>query len=171
MRSPPRTRPRPPAHSPSSRWWWAWWWVAPDSSPASVRVGALALHDAVSRSGSRLRAGTIAVALTLTAGLAMAGPAGAHALRQSSYPDAGATLPKSPTEVRVTFGEKPDPKLSSLRVLDTGGRDRAAGKTEAVAGQPLTLRVAVSPLAHGVYTVSWRPVSRVDGHLASGTFA
>jgi copper transport protein len=31
--------------------------------------------------------------------------------------------------------------------------------------------VKVGPLPKGVYTVAWRAVSRVDGHLASGTFA
>lgn len=40
-----------------------------------------------------------------------------------------------------------------------------------VPGQPLALRVAVGDLPHGVYTVSWRTVSRVDGHLATGTFS
>src|SRR5439155_7332554 len=120
------------------------------------------------RVGSRLLAAAFVAALAFTIA---ARPASGHALRRSSYPNAGATLAQPPTEVRVTFGEQPDPKLSSLRLLDTGGRDHATGKTEAVAGQPLTLRVAVQSLADGVYTVSWRTVSRVDGHLASGTFA
>lgn len=116
----------------------------------------------------RLLAVTVLTAAVLVAG---GGAAGAHALRQSSYPDAGATLAKPPTEVRVTFGEQPDPGLSSLRVLDTSGADHTAGPASVVAGQPLTLRVALRPLANGVYTVSWRTVSRVDGHLAAGTFA
>ncbi|MCU1463075.1 MAG: copper resistance protein CopC [Acidimicrobiales bacterium] len=123
----------------------------------------------MSRFGSRLIAAAIVMAIGMLVGPAR--PASAHALRQSSYPDAGATLPKAPTEVRVTFGEQPDPKLSSLRVLDTSGRDHATGTTAAVPGQPLTLRRSVEPLANGVYTVSWRTVSKVDGHLATGTFA
>src|SRR4051812_29628707 len=114
----------------------------------------------MTRSGTRLLAGAIALAVAIGTLLAPARPATAHALRQSSYPDAGATLPKAPTEVRVTFGEQPDAKLSSLRVLDTSGSDYAAGRTEAVAGQPLTLRRSVEPLANGVYTVSWRTVSK-----------
>lgn len=118
------------------------------------------------------RARLLAVGIvTLVVLVAGGTAAGAHALRQSSYPDAGATLAKAPTEVRVTFGEQPDPGLSSLRVLDTSGADHTAGPTAVVAGQPLTLRVALRPLADGVYTVSWRTVSRVDGHLAAGTFA
>jgi len=73
--------------------------------------------------------------------------------------------------VTVVFGEPPDPSLSSLRVLDTSGANHATGPTQAVAGQPLALRVAVARLGNGVYTVAWRTVSRVDGHLAAGTFA
>ena len=45
------------------------------------------------------------------------------------------------------------------------------GRSAPVAGEPTALEVAVGPLDPGVYTVSWRTVSRVDGHLASGSFA
>jgi copper transport protein len=41
-----------------------------------------------------------------------------------------------------------------------------------VTGKPLELQVALSgPLAKGVYTVNWRSVSAVDGHVANGAFA
>jgi len=33
------------------------------------------------------------------------------------------------------------------------------------------LRVALPRLADGVYTVSWRTVSKVDGHVTGGSFA
>src|SRR2546422_6362456 len=122
----------------------------------------------MTRLGIRLLAALAVVSLSV---LAWGGTAGAHALRQSSFPDAGATLAKAPGEVRVTFGEEPDPRLSSLHALDTSGHDHTAGPTTVVPGQPLTLRVSLSPLTDGVYTVSWRTVSRVDGHLAAGTFA
>jgi copper transport protein len=121
------------------------------------------------RPGSRRL--VVLAAATVVSIVAGGGAAQAHALRQSSFPDAGATVAKAPTEVRVTFGEQPDPGLSSLRVLDSGGHDETVGKTDPVPGQPLTLRVSVGPLPDGVYTVSWRTVSQVDGHLAAGTFA
>ena len=57
---------------------------------------------------SRLLAAAAAAAVSV---LALAGPAAAHALRQSSFPDAGATVARAPAEVRVTFGEEPDPRL------------------------------------------------------------
>jgi len=98
-------------------------------------------------------------------------PASAHALLQSSDPAANTTLQASPTAVTIRFGERPDPRLSTVKVLDTSGKSVAAGGATAVAGDPLELTVGVQSLAPGVYTVAWRTVSAVDGHLAAGSFA
>ncbi|MHB8463283.1 MAG: copper resistance CopC/CopD family protein [Acidimicrobiales bacterium] len=117
------------------------------------------------------RFGLIAVGVAVAALLAAAAPAGAHALAQSSDPPAGSTLKQAPSAVTVTFGETPDPRLSVLRVLDTSGQDHTVGKTQAVSGNARILRVALGTLVDGVYTVSWRTVSEVDGHLAAGTFS
>ncbi len=100
-----------------------------------------------------------------------AAPAAAHALPQSSDPAAGATLKQAPVTVTIVFGETPDPRLSLLRVLDSAGQDHSAGKTHAAPGDPRVLQVGLGKLADGVYTVSWRTVSKVDGHLAAGSFA
>jgi copper transport protein len=103
--------------------------------------------------------------------MAGAGPAAAHALPQTSDPAPGAELKQAPTAVTIVFGETPDPKLSRLQVLDSTGRDHTVGPTHAVPGSPRSLTVGVEPLPDGVYSVSWRTVSEVDGHLAAGTFA
>jgi copper transport protein len=95
----------------------------------------------------------------------------AHALLQSSDPAAGATVGSSPAAVTLTFGERADPRLSSIKVLDTSGQNHATGPVQAVEGEPLQLRVAVQPLADGVYAVSWRTLSAVDGHSAAGAFS
>ncbi len=116
----------------------------------------------------RALAGAVAVAGAL---MWAAAPAAAHALPQSSDPAPGAELKQAPTAVTIVFGETPDPKLSRLRVLDSSGRDHAVGPTHALASSPKTLTVGVAPLSNGVYTVSWRTVSEVDGHLAAGTFS
>ena len=47
----------------------------------------------------------------------------------------------------------------------------SAGPSTAVAADPLKLTVPLQKLPSGVYTVAWRTVSAVDGHLASGSFA
>lgn len=98
-------------------------------------------------------------------------PASAHALAVSSSPPAGSTVTQGPPTVSIVFSEAPDPHLSTIRVLDAAGTPHQAGPTTAVPGQPNSLEVQVGPLSIGVYTVTWRTVSRVDGHLASGSFA
>ncbi|MGZ6299393.1 MAG: copper resistance CopC/CopD family protein [Candidatus Limnocylindria bacterium] len=117
--------------------------------------------------------GRLAVGLAIALGGALSLPQGvaAHALLIASEPGAGVTLSEPPTEVLLTFGEAPDPKLTTIRVLDSAGNDQAAGPVETVVGKPEQLRVQLKPLADGVFTVAWRTVSAVDGHVAAGSFA
>src|SRR2546426_757383 len=119
----------------------------------------------------RLILGAVLGVATLGAALALPTRVAAHALRQSSVPTDGATLDTSPATVSITFGEEPDPRLSRIEVLDTSGQPHQQGSVSALAGDARTLLVAVAPLPKGVYTVSWRTVSRVDGHSAAGTVA
>jgi copper transport protein len=113
------------------------------------------------------------LALTLaTLWLAVtASGAGAHALVRSSDPPAGASLERPPRAVLLTFTEAPDPTLSSIQVLDASGRAVQAGPAAAEPGRPLQLQVPLGRLTDGTYTVSWRAVSRVDGHVTRGALA
>jgi copper transport protein len=111
------------------------------------------------------------LALILGTALLAPGTASAHALLQSSDPAPSSTVATTPAAATLTFGEAADPRLSSIRVRDTGGQDVAAGPAEAVPGHADQLRVPLKPLRDGVYSVSWRTVSAVDGHTAAGTFA
>ena len=117
-------------------------------------------------------AGTIA----LIAFACLAGPvttALAHANLTSTVPASGSSVAQSPKTIVMTFSENPDPKLSLVRVLDTNGHVvPGVSSVQPVPGKPLELQVALSkPLAKGVYTVNWRSVSAVDGHVANGAFA
>jgi copper transport protein len=103
--------------------------------------------------------------------LATCGVAGAHAVLRDSTPAGGASLDRAPDQVLLTFTERPEPRLSTVHVLDTGGRQLEAGPAAPVDGNPLQLRVPLGELADGTYTVSWRTVSRDDGHVTAGTFA
>ncbi|HEU0104875.1 MAG TPA: copper resistance protein CopC, partial [Vicinamibacteria bacterium] len=94
----------------------------------------------------------------------------AHAGLRASSPVAGATLGDTPKVVQLTFWEKPESSLSEIRVLDTNGRAYQIGRAEAVAGSPLSLVVRIRPADRGVYTVSWRTLSSVDGHSTAGAF-
>ena len=119
------------------------------------------------------RVGLVAGAVILV-GLSfglLAGPVLGHALLASSDPAANATLATAPGTITLTFTEAPDPKLSSVQVLDASGASHASGPAVSTAAGSTTLRVRVGPLPDGVYTVAWRTVSAVDGHAAAGTFA
>lgn len=111
-----------------------------------------------------------AVLLCVGAALGLFAPdAAAHALLHSSVPADGAQLNTSPKRVFITFTEEPEPSLSIIHVLDVNGTTHEMGKLS-VAGRR-TLAIAVGPLSRGVYTVAWRVVSRIDGHVTAGAFA
>lgn len=128
----------------------------------------MAADTVVARRRHRLVAAAVAA---LGAALSSPLAAAAHALLQSSSPAAGEELSRAPTVVVVRFGETPDPQLSSLAVVDTSGERWDTGPTRRVPGHPDELEVGLRPLPRGVYTVAWRTISAVDGHLASGSFA
>jgi copper transport protein len=123
------------------------------------------------RVGRRLRGALAIFAIVVIAVVFLPENAAAHALLLSSKPAAGATVGTAPTTIELTFGETPDPKLSSAKVLDASGSNHATGPVTPAAGNGYTLDVPVGPLADGVYTVAWRTASSVDGHVAAGSFA
>ena len=113
----------------------------------------------------------LAIAVAALIGVA-AETASAHALLKSSEPTSGANLSASPSEILLMFTEPPDPTLSSVTILDANGRTVHQGSLEAVPGSPTELQIPVTTsLAKGVYTVSWRTVSRTDGHVTAGSFS
>jgi copper transport protein len=113
-----------------------------------------------------------AVVLLAVAGLfALAPVASAHALLRSSVPASGAQVDRAPDAVTVVFTEDPEPSLSVLHVLDASGTSFEQGRPQRVPGDRKALRVAVRGLSKGVFTVTWRVVSRVDGHATAGSFA
>lgn len=128
----------------------------------------------MTRPGVGPRAAPVALVLAALAILAsLVLPAGvtAHALLRSSVPAPGATLGRSPEVVALTFTEAPDVRLTSVRVLDAGGTDHVTGQPAADPSEPDTVTVPLGELPDGVFTVSWRTVSSVDGHVSAGSFA
>ena len=71
--------------------------------------------------------------------LATGPAAAAHGVLQSSEPAGGSSLERAPAAVTLRFSERPDPRLSTVRVLDSGGRVVAGGPAQPVAGRPLEL--------------------------------
>jgi copper transport protein len=119
-----------------------------------------------------LRAAVLAAVLALIGVGVLASPADAHALLKRSYPAAGASLPRAPHVMLLFFTEAPEPSLSTVALLDSSGQTvPGVGKPTVAAGNTEELRAALPRLADGVYTVNWRTVSKVDGHVTGGSFA
>jgi copper transport protein len=119
-----------------------------------------------------LRAVLLAAVLALAGVGVLASPADAHALLERSYPAAGTSLPRAPHVMLLYFTEAPDPSLSTVSLLDSSGQTLpGVGKPTPAPGNARELRVKLPRLADGVYTVNWRTVSKVDGHVTGGSFA
>lgn len=95
----------------------------------------------------------------------------AHAGLRLSDPIEGVTLGDSPSIIRLSFSEAPEPALSSVRVLDPSGGAHQLGSARRAPDDVLSLLVNVRPLERGVYIVSWRTVSAQDGHVSTGAYA
>jgi copper transport protein len=111
------------------------------------------------------------VALALLAIVIEAPRADAHGVLSASQPQGRAVLADAPQAVVLSFTEAPELAFSSVQVLDRDGGSFGTGRLEVMPGDPQTLRLGLRPLERGVYTVTWRIVSRVDGHLTAGSFA
>jgi methionine-rich copper-binding protein CopC len=104
--------------------------------------------------------------LTLLAGL---GRVGAHAFLERADPAVGGTVQKAPPEVRIWLTENIEPGFSTVRVLDSSGREVSKRDARVDRSNQSLLRVSLSSLSPGTYKVVWRVVS-VDSHLTKGTF-
>jgi copper transport protein len=113
------------------------------------------------------------VAVLAVAGVGvLASPAYAHALLERSYPAAGTSLPRAPHVMLLYFTEAPEPSLSTVSLLDSSGQIvPGIGQPSVAPSNARELRVRLPRLADGVYTVNWRTVSKVDGHITGGSFA
>jgi copper transport protein len=107
--------------------------------------------------------------VALAAALLWPSSAAAHASLARSDPVAGSQVGATPSVVRLSFSERPDPALSRIEVVDAAGRARQSGGAAPVAGDPNTLAVPVAPLPGGSYTVRYRVIAAADGHASEGT--
>jgi copper transport protein len=94
----------------------------------------------------------------------------AHSGLRFSSPLDGSTLGAAPEHVQLTFVERPEPALASIRVIGANGDEFQMDRPSPVEGDPLSLAVRLRALPRGVYTVHWRVVSAVDGHASVGAF-
>lgn len=118
-----------------------------------------------------MRIAVRAAAISLPIVVLLAARASAHAGLRLTDPLAGATLGDSPAAVTLTFSEPPDPSLSEIRISDATGATYHVGGPVAVSGDRLSISVRLRRLDRGVYVVTWRGVSAIDGHATTGTYA
>ncbi len=114
----------------------------------------------------RVLASSLSVALSLV----LAAPVFAHALLVRSVPEANATLDRAPAQIELFFTETLEPSFSSIRVLNSGGAQVDNGDSKLDPADPTHLTVSLRSLPDGVYTVAWKALSAVDGHVTTGSF-
>ena len=117
-------------------------------------------------------AGLLACLLGAALAAALAAPPAvlAHANLESAEPAPDSVLEEAPARVVVRFTEPVEPSLSEIRVLDATGVRVDDGESIPLPGDPTEMSVGLAPLSDGTYTVAWRNVSTVDGHLMRGSF-
>lgn len=96
--------------------------------------------------------------------------ASAHALLVRSNPAANAVLLQPPIQVEIFFSEPLEAGLSSIRVFDSNNVTVDAGDVRVDAADPTRMTVSLHSLMDGVYTVTWKAVSTIDGHQTTGSF-
>ncbi|HLQ31606.1 MAG TPA: copper resistance protein CopC [Chloroflexota bacterium] len=96
----------------------------------------------------------------------------AHANVVRTEPAANANVEQAPSRVQLWFSERPEVKLTQIQVFDAQRKEVQAGAPTQAADDPLSVVEQLEPgLPQGVYTVSWRTTSAVDGHVTGGAFA
>jgi copper transport protein len=125
--------------------------------------------------GPAVRAGSLSAgAMRAVAGLLLAGvlwplPAHAHAVLDRALPAPGGSVGTPPAEAVLVFSEPIDARFSAVVVRDARGA-QVSGPAHA-GDDGKTLIAPLQPLPTGIFTVRWRVLSAVDGHVTSGVYA
>ena len=95
----------------------------------------------------------------------------AHAFVIKSNPSSSQSLTVSPARVDVYFSEPVDIHYSKLAVLDSNGKQIDNRDIKNINGDQMALSVTLpSSLKGGVYTVTTKVLSQVDGHVTDNAF-
>jgi copper transport protein len=104
----------------------------------------------------------------LSAGVALAPSAAAHAVLLDTTPGDGEALEAAPTEVTLRFNERVDLPPQAVRVFDAAGERVDAGSAGLADATTVAAPVA-DDLGDGLYVVAWRVIS-ADSHPIRGSF-
>jgi len=97
----------------------------------------------------------------------IASPASAHAMLEGSTPAHGSVFPAALGRLEMRFNEPVDPRLSTVTLI--AGTTRTT--LEPLSGEGRRLAYRLPSLADGLYTVDWRVISTLDGHLTRGALS
>jgi copper transport protein len=115
-----------------------------------------------------MRAATAAALILL---LALPATAWAHANLERAEPAPGAQLDQSPHQLQLFFSEAVDSSFSRVQLLNAQREPVDRGDSHVGPTDPRSLIVTLpDQVPDGVYTVSWRTLSAVDGHTVNGAY-
>lgn len=97
-------------------------------------------------------------------------PVLAHAVLLRSNPQANAVLAQPPVQIELFFSESVEATLSTIKVFNMGGVEVDVGDVRVDASDPTRMTVSLHTIGDGIYTVTWKAVSAIDGHQTAGSF-
>lgn len=109
------------------------------------------------------------LACVLVAVVLGAPSAQAHALLVRSDPASGSVLEEPPTVITLWFDEEISQPLSSVRLVDDGGRTLGGTQVGTPSDDERIVTVTLPRLGDGSYGVLWQVLAQDDGHTSSGT--
>jgi copper transport protein len=128
---------------------------------------------------SRSKLAAIVSSITIFAALIIlqsaVSPVYGHALPATYSIEPNSIIKKEsiPSQLTMSFSERPDPKISYVHVLNAKNErvDNNDFTITAANGRQATVTLDKAKLAgDGVYSVSWRTMSLDDGHIAEGGY-
>ena len=93
----------------------------------------------------------------------------AHPFTEETIPSLVSNAPTGTSEVIIFFSEPVDINFSEVKVLDNNG-NQIDNKDTNYFEDELSLIVTTPPLEDGVYTVTTKVLSKIDGHLVPDAF-
>src|SRR5438477_2959915 len=95
----------------------------------------------------------------------------AHANLERAEPASGTQLDQPPRQLQLFFSEAVDSSFSRVQLLNAQRDAVDRGDSHVAPNDSRSLVVSLpDQLSNGVYTVSWRTLSTVDGHTVNGAF-
>lgn len=93
-----------------------------------------------------------------------------HAFVTGSNPSQSQSVSTSPKLIDVFFSEPVDLRYSSMKVLDSTGKQIDLGQVHYKGSDESSMEVSVPVLKDGTYTVSTNVLSQIDGHVTDNAF-